>query len=214
MRTLLAITALLILGLVCHQRIKQEMSSELSETDKYILGVIHKWVWSGFYSTEEVDLMIDDILDEDANEAMLRNAIAPEFTKKAEAEKKWPKITDCDRLNAAFAALDKRGVLCLHNSGFEMSDGHTEAFEVLSERPKDRYFGYCFYHGQDVESAMAGQGLMLAFNHVNSDVPDKLNVGLALKEELERDGFTLEWDGTSDQRINIPKFDWKRRYKP
>ena len=49
MRTLLAITALLILGLVCHQRIKQEMSSELSETDKYILGVIHKWVWSGFY---------------------------------------------------------------------------------------------------------------------------------------------------------------------
>ena len=55
---------------------------------------------------------------------------------------------------------------------------------------------------------------MLAFNHVNSDVPDKLNVGLALKEELERDGFTLEWDGTSDQRINIPKFDWKRRYKP
>ena len=158
--------------------------------------------------------MIDDILDEDANEAMLRNAIAPEFTKKAEAEKKWPKITDCDRLNAAFAALDKRGVLCLHNSGFEMSDGHTEAFEVLSERPKDRYFGYCFYHGQDVESAMAGQGLMLAFNHVNSDVPDKLNVGLALKEELERDGFTLEWDGTSDQRINIPKFDWKRRYKP
>lgn len=123
-------------------------------------------------------------------------------------------MTDCDRLNAAFAALDKRGVLCLHNSGFERSDGHTEAFGVLFEQPKGRYFGYCFYHGQDVEGAMAGQGLMRAFNHVNDDVPDKLKVGLALKEELERAGFVLEWDGTSSQRINVPKFDWKRRYKP
>ncbi len=61
---------------------------------------------------------------------------------------------------------------------------------------------------------MAGQGLMRAFNHVNDDVPDKLKVGLALKEELERAGFVLEWDGTSSQRINVPKFDWKRRYKP
>ncbi len=190
------------------------MPSELNESDKYILGAIHKWVWSGFYSPEEVDLMIDDILEEDAHEAMLRDAVAPEFTKKEEEEKTWPQVTDCDRLNAVFAALDKRRVLCLHNSGFERSDGHTEAFGVLFEQPKDRYFGYCFYHGQDVEGAMEGQGLMLAFNHVNDDVPDKLKVGLALKEELEHAGFALEWDGTSDQRINIPKFDWKRRYQP
>lgn len=214
MRNLLVIAALFTLCLAGYQIVKREMSSELNQTDQYVLGVIHKWVWSGFYSPEEVDLMIDDILDEDANEAMLRDAVAPEFTKKAEAEKSWPKVTDCDRLNTAFAALDKRGVICLHNSGFERSDGHTEAFEVLSERPKGRYFGYCFYHGQDVESAMAGQGLMLAFNHVDDDVPDKLKVGLALKEELERAGLTLEWDGTTEQRINITKFDWKRRYQP
>jgi hypothetical protein len=214
MRNLLVITALFALCLAGFHNGKQQMASELNKTDQYILGVIHEWVWSGFYSPEDVDLMIDDILDEDANEAMLRDTVALEFAKKKEAERTWPKVTDCDRLNAAFAALDKRGVLCLQNSGFERSDGHTEAFEVLSERTKDRYFGYCFYHGQDVKGAMTGQGLMLAFNHVNGDVPDKLKVGLAVKEELERAGFALEWDGTSEQRINIPKFDWKRRYKP
>lgn len=158
--------------------------------------------------------MIDDILEEDADESMLRDSAAPEFAKKIEAEMKWPKITDCDRLNTVFNALDKQGVLCLHNAGFEMSDGHTEAFETMSKLPKGRYFGYCFYHGQDVERALAAQGLMLAFDHVNGDVPDKLKVGLALKAELERAGFALEWDGTSDQRINIPKFDWKRRCSP
>lgn len=214
MRNLLAIAALLIFGLACHKTVKQEMAPELNETDKYILGAIHKWVWSGFYTPEEVDQMIDDILEEDANEPMLRDAVAPEFSRKEEAEKKWPKITDCDRLNTVFAALDKRGVLCLHNSGFEMSDGHTDAFETLSKQPKTRYFGYCFYHGQDVERAMESGGLMLAFDHVKDEDPDKLKVGLALKEELESAGFALEWDGTSDQRINIPKFDWKRRYKP
>ncbi len=190
------------------------MSPELSETDKYILGAIHKWAWSGFYSPEEVDQMIDDILEEDANEQMLREAVLPEFAKKQEAENDWPKITDCERLNAVFTALDKRGVLCLHNAGYTMSDGHNDASEALSKQPKDRYSGYCFYHGQDMERAIDEQGLMLAFDHVEGDVPDKVKVGMAVKEELERAGFDLEWNGTIHKRINVPKFDWKRRYQP
>ncbi|WP_395751616.1 DUF6891 domain-containing protein [Prosthecobacter sp.] len=192
--------------------LRTRQASELNETDKYILDAIHTWVWSGFYSPEEVDQMIDDILEEDANEEMLRNAVEPEFNQKAEAEKLWPKITDCDLLNAAFHALDNQGVLCLHNAGYTMSDGHSDACEALSNHPKGRYLGYCFYHGQDLERAVANEGLTLAFDHVDGDVPDKLKVALTLKEELERAGFALEWDGTSNHRIHIPKFDWKRRY--
>ncbi|MHC4401281.1 MAG: DUF6891 domain-containing protein [Planctomycetota bacterium] len=184
---------------------------EMTETDKYILDSIRKWVWSGFYSPAEADCMIDDILEEDADEKMLREAVAPEFAKKREAEKGWPDVTDCDRLDAVFDALEKRGVLCLHNAGYTMSDGHEDALEVLSGQPKGKFFGYSFYHGQDVERAIDGGGLMLAFDHVDGDVPDKVEVGVAMKEELEKAGFILEWDGTSQKRINIPSFDWKRR---
>jgi hypothetical protein len=186
---------------------------ELNETDRYILNAIRKWVWSGFYTADEVDYMIDDLLEEDAHEEFLREAVAPEFAKKSEAEKNWPEQTDCDRLEAAFRALEKRNILCLQNSGFEMSDGHQEAFEILSEHPGHRYIGYCFYHGQDRESAVDGGGLMVAFDHVDGDVPDKIKVGNALKEELERVGFKIDWSGTTDQRINIPAIDWKRRYR-
>lgn len=186
---------------------------ELNETDKYILNAIRKWVWSGFYTPDDVDLMIDDILEEDAHEEFLRDSVATEFQRKSEAEKNWPEQTDCDRLDAAFEALEKRNILCLQNSGYEMSDGHQEAFEILSDRPGHRYIGYCFYHGQDLERAVDEGGLMMAFDHVDGDVPDKIKIGVALKVELERFGFVIEWSGTTSERINIPKIDWKRRYQ-
>jgi hypothetical protein len=186
---------------------------ELNETDQYILDTIRKAVWSGFYTPEEIDNIIDDILEEDAHEDYLRATVAPEFEKKREAETNWPGETDCDRLEQAFSALDKRNILCLHNAGYTISEGHQEVFEVLSDSPGHSYIGYCFYHGQDLERAVDGGGLMIAFDHIEGDVPDKIKIGVALKEELEKVGFKLDWDGTTEKRINIPEIEWKRRYK-
>ena len=183
----------------------------LTDSDKYILEAIHIWVWSGFYTPDEVDSMIDDILESDANEKMLRDEIIPEFAKKRDAEKSWPKITDCDRLNLVFDALDKRGILSLHNSGYEKADGHQEAYEILFDRKNSNYVGYTFYHGQDVERAIKGRGLWLSFSDLNGNASDHVKIGLIVKEELERAGFIVEWDGTIQQRIGIPNFDWKRR---
>jgi len=92
-----------------------------------------------------------------------------------------------------------------------LSDGHDDSNEALSEYPKGQFFGYCFYHGQDLERALLGQGLMLAYDHINGDVSEKINVAQTIKQALEKVGFILDWDGTTDQRINIPKFDWKHR---
>ena len=106
----------------------------MSETDEYILNAIENWVWSGFYSPDEVDAMIDDILEDDADETMLRAAVAPEFDKKAAAEASWPDTTDCDRLDQAFEELNSRGVIALHNAGYTMSDGISDVSEALQER--------------------------------------------------------------------------------
>ncbi len=186
-------------------------ASSPDEVNAHILNAIRLWVWSGFYTPEEVDQMIDDLLEEGADEDKLRAAVAPEFAKKAEAEKTWPVTTDCDRLDAAFKHLAARGILCLHNAGYTMSEGHQEAYEIRSLQTGHSYVGYCFYHGQDVERAVNGGGLMLAFNHVKGDVPDKALVGQTLKEELEAAGLSVDWNGTSDTRINIPQIDWKNR---
>lgn len=52
---------------------------------------------------------------------------------------------------------------------------------------------------------------MLTYDHVNGDVPEKIKVAQTIQQELERAGFNLDWDGTANQRINIPAFDWKHR---
>jgi hypothetical protein len=183
----------------------------MSEVDEYILSAIKVHVWGGFDTPDQVQDKISDLLEDDADEKMLRASVDLEFKKKLEAEKSWPAVTDYDRLDAIFTTLKGKGILCLHNAGYTMSDGHDDANEAIASYPKGRFYGYCFYHGQDLERAVSGGGLTIAYDHVNGDVPDKIKVALSIKTELEQAGFVLKWNGTTDQRIDIPEFDWKHR---
>ncbi len=183
----------------------------MSETDQYILNAIKNWVWSGFYSPDEADEMIDDILEDDADEAMLRAAVVPEFDKKAAAEASWPETTDCDRLDQAFEDLNARGVIALHNAGYTMSDGISDVSEALHELGRTGIKGYCFYHGQDVERAVDGGGLMIAFGDLDDDKAQKAKVGQVVRDVLQEFGFAIEWSGDPETRLNLPAFDWKRR---
>jgi hypothetical protein len=183
----------------------------MNETDEYILNTIKTWVWSGFYDPSEVDAMIDGILEDDANERMLRSAVAPEFAKKAAAEASWPKTTDCDRLDQAFAELNSLGVIALQNAGYEMSDGITDVSEVLHEHGRKGIKGYCFYHGQDVERAVTGEGLSVAFCDLDDDRLKKAEIGRLVIDVLQKSGLAVEWNGDPEVRLEITPLDWKRR---
>jgi hypothetical protein len=183
----------------------------LNEVDQYIFEAIKTHVWSGFYTPGELQRIIDDLLEQGADEAWLRAAVLPEFERKAADEANWPAITDCNRLDAAFESLEEKRILALHNAGYAMSDGHEDAAAILEESGSHRYIGYCFYHGQDVERAISGGGLLIAFDHVYGEVPEKAGVGQAVQQALESQGLTTEWNGDAEMRINLPGFDWKRR---
>ncbi|MDB9420533.1 MAG: hypothetical protein EWV55_22060 [Microcystis viridis Mv_BB_P_19951000_S69] len=183
----------------------------MNDTDKYILDVIKTCVWSGFYDSDDVHQVIDDILEDGADEAMLRSAVSREFEKKAIAEDTWPDETDCDRLDQAFQTMNSSGIIALQNAGYTMSDGLDDVGEVLHERGRDNVKGYCFYHGQDLERAVAGTGLMLAFGDLDTDPAQKTSIGNTIKDILESKGFVVEWNGDPESRLNIPELDWKRR---
>lgn len=183
----------------------------MNQTDEYMLDSIKLLVWSGFYSSEEVDAMIDDILEEDADEESLRAAVAPEFARKALEEKTWPPTTDCDRLDAAFSALNAEGILALQNAGYTMSDGLGEVDVVLEEQGKEGYAGYCFYHGQDLERAVRGSGLMLAYGDLKGEKEGQIKIGKRIVAAMEEAGFQVDWKGSPDTRIYILLIDWKRR---
>jgi hypothetical protein len=183
----------------------------VSETDDYILRCIKTWVWSGFYGPDDIQEMLGDVLEPDADEAMLRAAVESELAAKATAEVTWPRVTDCDRLDAVFAELDQGGVMALQNAGYTMSDGRCDVGERLAERDRDQVKGYCFYHGQDLERAVTGGGLMLAFGNLDADVSGKQAIGNLVAATLRKAGFEVDWNGDAEKRIHLPRIDWKRR---
>ncbi len=129
------------------------------------------------------------------------------------AEQTWPATTDCDRLDRAFERLNGETILAVHNAGYTQSDGLDCVRELYHERGGEQssLTGFCFYHEQDLERALRGQGLMLAFGAVDGSDERGLEVGRRIQQALTDEGFMVAWDGSMDQRIAIKKLNWQRR---
>lgn len=183
----------------------------MNESTEYIMNAIRIWIWSGLYRPEEIQSMIGDLLEEDADEKLLRESVEPEFEKKLLAEKSWPAKTDCDRLDEAFEELNELGIVALHNAGMTQSDGLEDVGQEIDGMESNKVQGYCFYHGQDLERAVSGDGLMIAFGDLHEDLNKRIEIGNLIKQTLERKGLSVDWAGNPDTRLNISKFDWKRR---
>ena len=181
------------------------------ETEKYIASKIHMWVWSGFYSRDDVNENLNDILEEDVDEAKLRQLIAEEFSAKLTQELNWPITTDCDRLDLVFRELNNAKVIALQNTGLTMSDGLEDVGMVHQQKPHGTYQGYCFYHGQDLERAVAGEGLWLAYGDMKDTDDGKAQIAKFVINTLANNGFSCEWDGDIRKRIRIPNISWQRR---
>lgn len=183
----------------------------MNEEEKYLADQISTWVWSGFYNHEEVNASLDDVLEGDVDESMLRALIDEEFQRKALEEKSWPEITDCDRLDDVFDDLNGAMIIALQNAGYTTSDGHDDVGAIHARQPHGTYKGYCFYHGQDLERAVAGEGLWLAFGDMKDTGVGKTAIAAAIIEALKHHGFAVEWNGSVQTRIRVPKIHWQRR---
>lgn len=184
--------------------------------DPDVLTEIQAQVRGGFEDRERIiEILTEEMyapgeLDADAVE----QAVDAALREHEQSKKGWPATTDCDRLDAAFKALAQRGVIALHNAGYTQSDGYSDVREAHADAPdRDRITGYCFYHGQDLARAVAGDGLFLAFGPMDARTEDTEGprVGRLVAEELQRAGLQVQWDGTFKERILVPAFDWKRR---
>lgn len=180
------------------------------------LDSIRYLVWSGHYDRDEVFNIVDeDVFESDGeDEVWLGRAVAREFRKKREAERGWPAITNCDRLDRVFESLQGRGILTRHRCGLTIQDGLDVIEGLYAEAGGKRsgLTGYCFYHLQDMEGAMEGDGgLWLAFGSFFPSRKGAVAVGQLVREEFERVGFPVKWDGTAESRIYLKGFRWQRR---
>lgn len=188
------------------------VGGQVTDTEKYVAESISAWVWSGFYGRDSMRDMMEDVLEEDCDVSLLEKFLDAELARKIDAEAAWPSETDCDRLDRVFFHLHEEGICALANAGYTMSDGYSEVSEAVAGAPAGHYHGYCFYHGQDVERAVQGHGVMVAFGDLNDDSERGCAIGRRVCAALANAGFEVSWDGTEATRIDIPSFDWKRRH--
>jgi hypothetical protein len=173
-------------------------------------------VAAGFDDAATIVERAVDTFENEADAAMLEDHagrfVAEELAAHGERQRGWPDRTDCDRLDAAFAALEIAGVVarqhftCCGTCGLAEIDREIAAVEAAGTRTR----GYTFYHWQDTEAAVDGYGLCLYYGSCFEGEAADLAIGHEIVAELERHGLSVQWNGSLDRRIEVP-LDWKRR---
>lgn len=173
-------------------------------------------VVAGFYDEDVILTHVGDYFEEEIDPATVRRE-APQLLREvlaehARAAATWPAVTDCDRLDAAFAALEADGVIARQNFTCCMTCGSTEIWDEIQVATDAGLpaRGYAFYHSQDTDAAVEGRGVYLAYGACEEGEAPALAVGHQIVAALTAQGLSPEWNGSWDQRIALP-LDWKRR---
>lgn len=124
----------------------------------------------------------------------------------------WQGPTDCDRLDQAFAALNRQGIVarqdfsCCNNCGFiEIWE------EVEQEEKRQPVEGYVFYHLQATERAIESGELLMAYGCVEDNAEALQRVANKIVTELRRAGLNASWEGTTRHPIVVDGMVWRRR---
>lgn len=182
------------------QSITTAITAGFRERDDIVAGALE--LFAGEVEAAELEVAVAGIFDE-AHAAFL------------EEQQRWPQTTDCDRLDAAFEALNAAEIAARHDWRCCQTCGHSamgrEHQRLSRERPGSMR-GYAFYHNQDTDSAVEGGGLMLAYGAADERATS-VEVAKEIVAALERQGLSVEWNGSTDTRIFV-RLTWQRRARP
>ena len=188
------------------------------EMREYVEGWIDLQVRAGYDELEDLQDNLAELLDDELPEApaeeaeAFRTRLDQGYAAQLRAEASWTQPTTNDRISAAFAELCNRGVVALEDAGTTMSDGWSDVHDARDTIPDA--WAATFFHRQDVERGVEGDGLMLAFGaFVDGDQhePESLRAAGLVREVLRRHGVDTAWSGTLDRRIELLPFEWRKR---
>ena len=153
-----------------------------------------------------------DAWEDEAALAPWRAEAEQAFAQQREREASWTGESHNDRIDRAFAALSERGIVALQGAGYTMSDGWSDVRDARDDHPQA--FAATFFHRQDVERAVDGGGLLLAFGAFadgDAHAQESLRAARIICDTLAEHGVSTSWDGSLNQRIAIDPFEWRRR---
>lgn len=119
------------------------------------------------------------------------------------------KSADALRLEEALDRVRERGVAVVFGeSVFDAREGAELGYQRAREMSDA--IGYCYSHVQDLCRLAIGMELYLGFSGMSGDLGEEAQqVGRVICEELERVGFTPEWNGSANARIIVDGLVWE-----
>ena len=161
---------------------------------------------------EAVDVFGDISLDPAAVRGAAHTLVARALAVHQTDQIGWPATTDCDRLDAAFAELDRSGIIARQHFSCCGTCGSHEIQDEIDQAEKagQPARGFTFFHIQDTEHAVAGETLYLSYGANETDRGASLAIGHEVVDVLSRHDLAPAWNGKHAHRIALPLI-WQRR---
>jgi hypothetical protein len=122
----------------------------------------------------------------------------------------WAEPTDCDKLDAAFAAMEKRGLVARQNFSSCNTCARAEIWDEIAAAEESReVIGYAFYHMQDTERAVGGGAINIKFWPTIGAPAEE--VGQHIHDALLECGVDAGWSGSADDAVQVGLTDWRKR---
>ncbi|MEO0424312.1 MAG: hypothetical protein AAF184_18385 [Pseudomonadota bacterium] len=195
---------------------KDDPSSDDAELVAQLRHYIDLALVGGFRPLAEISEIAIEIVADEFDErkvrALARKVLSDQLSKYRESQSTWPQVTDCDRLDAAFAELEESGIVARQNATCCQTCAGAEVWDEVESKLKagEVIRGMTFYHEQDTESAVEGGGLYLAYGSVEGADGAAVAIGEEVRKLLQSHGLQVSWNGQLNQRIHVT-LDWKRR---
>lgn len=153
---------------------------------------------------------VEELPSKEVIENFIQN-ITPSIIDKAiieclEEQKQWPERTDCDKLSKAFEEMSNAGIVAKENFTCCQTCGSSEIGDYAQEKD----YGYVFYHQQDTDRAVEGDGVYLSYGHLGLAKKSMKEMTTQIIQTLEKNGLNVVWNGSVHTRILV-NLDWKKR---
>ena len=176
------------------------MNQDLVDEIEYLTEALTK---SGFFSADEIiEILEDQFIDEEIDfsncNISLNECSNENFSK----------------LENAFNELARDNIVAIHNCGFDIEEGVSDAFELQVHLINNKFnpAGFCFYTFDDIEEAIWDGRLKITFGDFENSEDKALKIGNIVFNCLKNQNFDIEWDGTVNNQIEINPFKWDKSY--
>lgn len=176
------------------------MDSDLVEEIEFMIDLLIK---SGFFSVDEiVEILEEQFIDEEVDFCEFDISIGDSSN------------NNFSKLEDVFVKLSSQGIVAIHNCGYDIEEGVNDAFELRVHLLNNKFDsqGFCFYTFEDVEDAIFDEKLKITFADFENNETKALEIGKIISKYLKDEGFTINWDETINNQIEINPFIWDKSY--